>query len=124
MCLDMLDKTLEPCSKGYKIMGLKNNRLFGEWQAVTKPRKRRSWLQSKDFGIESLNLCCNDTVDCYPPGWHTYHKLEDAMSRMEHYFAELMKVVEVSVRDPVAVGLQNGCKVTVSKQIKINKIVS
>jgi hypothetical protein len=136
MCLDYVDKTLKPCRKGYKIMRSLGGQLVGDSFNWKQARPVGEWLDEKDFREssekETLYSSHSYPPHYYPTGWHIYHRRRDAEKEKGNYdridwpwlwvlapICGSPVLVSVRIQKPVAVGKQDGFKVTVAKRIKI-----
>ena len=132
MCLDRLESAFKakPCKVGYKVMYEEDGgRLLCSFmQGDGEPRRQGVWLDARDARYPYVE----DTIQkhapwpngsriefSYPNGWHVYHTLKAARS----FLGWGCCVVKVEVDEPVAVGWQCRCKVTVARKIKIVEVL-
>jgi len=75
------------------------------------------WLEADDVTLHTtwgIN---------YKSGFHVFHHLKDA-ERHKIFGNSHEKVVRVVVGNPIVVGMQGNCVITVAKRIKITQEVS
>jgi len=136
MCLSSVEK-FSPCKKGYKVMKSHNGGLSGQYRNTHSHREIGVWLDEKQFRLSQRAYILITEFKDYPTGWHTFHYKKDALAHLKAFRRTsggyTYVLVEVSVRKPVVAGFQRTayeyskgvsfCKVTVSKEIRIDHIL-
>jgi len=130
MCLCELT-TDKPCKRGFKIVRVDDmGEYYPMYRNADKTLPKGVWLHEEDYRDELGGLISvGGTTKTYQKGFHVYHHRRDAEYikgfEVKDEPDRLVRIVQVQVHEPVAVGLQSGSiRVTVAKQIKIGKEVN
>jgi len=115
MCLDVI-RNFKPCEIGYKAVYKIDGEFYPPLGSI-KPLPLGIWLKEKDYRLSvygNLQFIGGGEVQ-YPFGWHIFHTKKAAKG----WYPGGFLVLRVRVRGAHTVGLQDGQKITVAKEIKI-----
>ena len=94
MCLKDRIPAKNPTGFGYKAFGIRDGKLVGDWQNLSKIRPINKWLNEQDY---RTNI---------PPiegfGWHIFKNLKDAKEYIILYKG--MKVFKIKYRNALMQG--------------------
>lgn len=120
MCLYSIDSTgIKPAKEGWKVFKkvcLDGTLLPLYYGYSIKPGK---WISTRSFldklFCENKNMIFIHSTLCYEAGFHIFHNKEDAIAYP--LYTDIIR--KVLVKDPICVGYQHKCLVTVARKMKV-----
>lgn len=140
MCLSSIDSIgIKPVKEGWKVFGRTyiedgcrffSPMFYGKEIEENKWQTVRSWLD-KLFRRNYLHhiwtggysrshmdkLLGRNRLQYYESGFHVFHHKDDAVKEYLHAQGRVLR--KVLVKDPICVGYQHGCLVTVARKMKV-----
>lgn len=120
MCLDCIDRNIEPHDEGFKILqrltpGIFTPIVFPETQYTF-----RKWYDAKTFNKgNEIQIIKTSDGKLYLAGFHYYFNLEDAISQA----ARNRIIARIKIKNILATGFQDGKQAGVSEYMMLMKIV-